>query len=86
MINAPDIPEHQKISIRLGRAYKTFDMQLQKALAYFMDPKRDMNESKRLYPERQEFLDYLQLLKVGLDSFLAVHPITPPRRLCRAGS
>ena len=86
MINAPDVPEHQKITVRLGRAYKTFDKQLQKALAHFMDPKRDMDESERLLAERQEFLEYLQLMKAGLDSFLTAHPITPPHRICRAGA
>lgn len=85
MINAPDVPEHQKISVRLGRAYKTFDRQLQKALAHFMEPKPDMTESEQLFPERQEFLEYLQLLKAGLDNFLTLHPITPPYRLCRTG-
>ena len=78
LMNDPAVPEHQKITVRLGRAYKVFDMQLRKALAHFMDPKFDMEESEALLPERQEFLEYLQMMKAGLDSFLALHPITPP--------
>lgn len=83
--NSRTIPDHLKIGAKIMNAYTAFDNCLVAAVRHFSEsaPTREKNEA--LLPERQEFLEYLQMMKTGLDSFLMLHPITPPRWLCRAG-
>lgn len=76
--NSPTIPEHLKIGVKIMNAYKAFDDRLVEAAKHFSEPAPTRDENEALLPERQEFLEYLQLMKTGLDSFLAAHPITPP--------
>ena len=76
--NSPTIPEHLKIGVKIVNAYTAFDKCLIAAARHFSEPAETREKNEALLPERQEFLEYLQMMKVGLDSFLEVHPITPP--------
>ena len=84
--NSPTIPDHLKIGVKIMNAYTTFDNCLVAAVRHFSEPAPTREQNEQLFPERQEFLEYLQLMKTGLDSYLEAHPITPPRGLCRAGA
>ena len=76
--NSPSIPEHLKIGAKIMNAYTAFDNRLIAAARHFSEPAETREKNEALLPERQEFLEYLQMMKAGLDSFLALHPITPP--------
>ena len=75
--NSPSIPEHLKIGAKIMNAYTTFDNCLVAAVRHFSEPAPTREQNEQLFPERQEFLEYLQLMKTGLDSYLEAHPITP---------
>lgn len=84
-ILASSIPEESKIEVRIMLAHKELDDRLGKAAGRFSTPipptEAGEKYQKEVYPTRKEFLEYLQLMKVGLDSFLAANPIPeiPPR-------
>lgn len=76
--NSPTIPDHLKIGVKIMSAYTAFDSCLVAAVRHFSEPAPTREENEALLPERQQFLEYLQLMKTGLDGYLAAHPITPP--------
>lgn len=51
-----------------------------KAFLAFAKPAETDEECEVLYPERKEVLEYLQLVSVGIDTFLQAHP-APKSRL-----
>lgn len=87
-----DIPEESKIEVRIMKAANDLESTLHKAGIGFSEPIPPTEEGERLqkqlYPARKEFLEYLQLAKAGLDSFLAATPIPeiPPELLSPGGS
>lgn len=83
--NSPTIPEHLKIGVKIMNAYAAFDNCLVSAAKHFSEPAKSREENESLLPERQEFLEYLQLMKAGLDSFLTAHPIAPPDSSAETG-
>lgn len=78
-ILSSSLPEEHKIEIRIMTAFRDFQEVMNNAYEGFANPIPPTEEgeafAKEIYPSRQEFLEYLQLMKAGLDSFLAANPI-----------
>ena len=79
------IPKESKIEVRIMKAYKdVHDLfeDVYKGYACPIPPSEEGKEVQaRIYPARKEFLDYLLLMKAGLESFVAANPIPdiPPK-------
>jgi len=79
------IPEEYKIEVRIVQAYRELDTALEQAFLGFVCPIPPTEEGeeiiKRIYPARQAFLEYLKLMKGGLENFLVNVPVPdiPPR-------
>lgn len=74
-----DLPKEAKIEVEIMRAFKDMVDALHAASIGFDCHIPPTEEGKavqaRIYPARKEFLEYLQLMKTGLDSFLAANPV-----------
>ena len=79
VILSSSIPEESKIEVRIMLAYRELDDLLSKTSNGFAAPIPPTEAGEKFqeeaYPTRKEFLEYLQLMKVGLDSFLAANPV-----------
>ena len=85
ILSSEGIPEESKIEVRIMRAYKDVEALLDEIFKGYSRPIPPTEEGKKvqaqIYPARKEFLDYLLLMKVGLESFVAANPIPdiPPQ-------
>ena len=79
------IPKESKIEVQIMKAYKDIETLLDVTYKGYACPIPPTEEGKevqaRIYPARKEFLEYLLLMKAGLESFLAANPIPdiPPQ-------
>lgn len=84
-ILSTNIPKESKIEVQIMKAYRDVRDVLEDAFRGYSCPIPQTEEGKevqeRIYPARKEFLEYLQLMKAGLDSFLVANPIPdiPPK-------
>lgn len=82
-ILSSNIPEENKIEVRIMRGYEELDELLSRTVRVFgcPIPPEDQELAKRIYPARQAFLEYLKLMKGGLENFLVNVPAPdiPPR-------
>lgn len=69
------IPEDAKIELRLINALDRLFKALKDGFDPYVMPRRPGAYRESLLPLRQEVLEYIQLMEVGLNSFLAAHPI-----------
>lgn len=73
------LPEENKIEVRIMLAYKQLNDLLDETSQGFCTPTPPTESGKKFqkeaYPARKEFLEYLQLMNVGLVSFLAANPV-----------
>lgn len=75
-----DVPEEAAIELQLIEEYDEFHDELHAAFRNYAMPIDPSLESgvelqKELLPVRKEFLEYMQLMQVGLRSFLDAHPM-----------
>ena len=82
------IPEEHKIECRIMMAFEELDELMSKTARRFAIPIPPSEEElvKRIYPARQAFLEYLGLVKEGLENFLLNVPVPdiPPEYIKRA--
>lgn len=82
-----NIPEESKIEVRIMQAYGELDELVSKTSKTFACPIPPSDEALRdkIYPARQAFLEYLKLMKGGLENFLVNVPVPeiPPEYLKR---
>lgn len=73
------LPEEIKIDVRIMKAHRELDALLTDALNGFATPIPPTEEGKKLnqslFESRKQFLEWLELTRVGLESFLAATPI-----------
>ena len=85
ILTSDAIPKESKIEVQIMRAYKDIEALLDETFNGYSCPIAPTAEGKevqaRIYPARKEFLEYLLLMKAGLESFLAANPIPdiPPK-------
>lgn len=75
-----DVPEEAEIEVKLIEAYDSCQHDLHAAFREYalpIDPSLEggIELQKELLPVRKEFLEYMQLMQVGLRSFLTAHPM-----------
>lgn len=73
MLNDENVPEDQKVEVRIFKAYREFDKKFAHFVNEITEPILDHAECEAAYPQRKEALEYIQLMTAGLDSFLATH-------------
>lgn len=84
-ILSSSIPEETKIEVRIMQICRDIEATVHKAMNDFACPIPPTEEGKEVqrkaFPARQAFLEYLQLMKGGLDSFLEQVPAPdiPPK-------
>lgn len=73
-----NLPEHKKFEVRIMSAHKNLDVLLCEVSRKFSVPIPNTDEGhelmKKIYPARQAYFEYLQLMKVGLENFLKEVP------------
>lgn len=85
ILSSESIPKESKIEVRIMKAYKDLEALLEETFKGYSCPIPQTEEGKKvqaqIYPARKEFLDYLLLMKAGLESFVAANPIPdiPPK-------
>lgn len=77
-ILSSSIPEESKIEVRIMKICRDIEATVHKAMNDFACPIPPTEEGKEVQrkalPARQAFLEYLQLMKGGLDTFLQQVP------------
>ena len=77
-ILSSSIPEEVKIEVRIMQICRDIEATVHKAMNDFACPIPPTEEGKEVqrkaFPARQAFLEYLQLMKGGLDTFLEQVP------------
>ena len=77
-ILSSSIPEESKIEVRIMKICRDIEATVNKAMNDFALPIPPTEEGKEVqrkaFPARQAFLEYLQLMKGGLDTFLQQVP------------
>lgn len=66
----PDFPEYQKIDMRITRQVGRLTNKII-GLTQFAGMRFDPDEAKKCYPRKKVLLEYLQLMEVGIDQFVA---------------
>lgn len=85
ILSSESIPKESKIEARIMKAYKDLKALLEETFEGYSCPIPPTEEGKKvqaqIYPARKEFLDYLLLMKAGLESFVAANsiPDIPPK-------
>lgn len=69
-IEDPDVPEYHKVDMRITRQVGRLKNKIVR-LTQFADMKFDADEAKKCYPRKKALLEYLQLMEVGIDQFVA---------------
>ena len=77
LLSDDSIPEIFKIVPMLAKACADFEEVFQKNFLAMCTNASDEEQAQQLYPLRKEALEYVQLMKAGLESFLALHPDRP---------
>ena len=67
-------PEESKIELRILMELKDLDFQMRKMADYAI-PEPRKERMKQLHPLREEVLEYLQLVHIGLQEFIRTHPV-----------
>lgn len=75
LLSDPSCPEARKIEIQILSETKKLKTKFEDAFLAFAEPVQDMETCEAMLPVRREVLEYIQLMGVGLDSFLAAHPV-----------
>lgn len=77
-ILSSSIPEESKIEVRIMQICRDIEATVHEAMNNFACPIPPTEEGKEVqrkaFPARQAFLEYLQLMKGGLDTFLQQVP------------
>lgn len=68
-------PESHKIETRIMLECKKLSDKISRGLLSFAHPLGDNAAREAAFPVRQEVLEYIQLVGVGIDSFLETHPV-----------
>ena len=68
------LPEAHKIELRIMLETKRLTDKITKAFLAFAEPVRSEERAEALFPVRKEVYEYLQLVSVGIDTFLETHP------------
>lgn len=78
ILSSSIIPEESKIEVRIMQICRDIEAAVHKAMDDFACPIPPTEEGKEVqrkaFPARQAFLEYLQLMKGGLDTFLSQVP------------
>lgn len=74
LLSDPNCPEARKIEVQILSETKKLKIKFETAFLAFAEPAKDAATCEALLPLRREVLEYIRLMSVGVDSFLATHP------------
>lgn len=74
LISAP-MPEEKKAELLLLREIKKTTNCITDAMGAYIGPSESLEDAQKSYPVRKEAIEYLSLVRAGVQSFIDTHPL-----------